>query len=651
MFRVHHIPVLVASMALLSACNTGSGSKDLALPQSLPLKQFAANEVTLRDSSEFAVRQQWDRNFMLSLDVDRLLYFFLDEPHRKGLTPYGSWESLDLKGHTLGHYLSAMSMLYAQTQDQEVKQRIDRVIEGMEECQQRLGTGMITAFRLDLLDECETQGTGWAPYYTLHKLLQGLLDAYAYGDQPKALQLATAMGDHCYNRMKSIQERGIDWKHNLDIMEVGGFGESMLNLYALTAKPEHLEVARFFHQMSKLTPAAAGRDELNHPSLLTQHRNRRSPNDDELHNMHHSNATIPQFLAAARDFELTGDSLYWRAADNFWHFVTEHRAYTNGTTGNFEHWNYGPDSLSMELDYRAGETCCTYNMIKLSNELFRLNPQAEYGHYVERALINDIMGTIYPETADFVYFHTQKPGSNKLYGINDQCFWCCTGSGMENPQRYVESIYFTDSVHLYVNLPIASNLDWQERGIKLHLDSDYPNPGKRTFTIDEGQGKFILCLRFPRWKVDHYLVMLNDKPYPVSPDHGYLCIENDWKAGDQLAIFTEYSLYFESLPDDRSYVSLFYGPMLMAADLGQVDSTLVHGTNNFYGGVPEPWLVKDTVPTLNCGREQLQDVFFRTDDDFTFQTEATTDGKRLTFVPLYRITDHRFAAYLVNNHQ
>jgi len=649
MFNIR-LSIILPILSLLASCNSGSDTKDLALPASLPLTQFSANEVTLRDSSEFAVRQQWDRNFMLSLDVDRLLYFFLDESHRKGLTPYGSWESLDLKGHTLGHYLTAMSMLYAQSEDAEVKQRIDRVVDGMEECQHRLGTGLITAFRLNLLDECETQGTGWAPYYTLHKLLQGLLDAYTYGGNQKALIMATAMGDHFYQRMVSIRERGIDWEHNLDIMEVGGFGESMLNLYALSSKQEHLDVARFFHQMSKLAPAAEGRDELNHPSLLTQHRNRRSPNDDPLHNMHHSNATIPQFLAAARDFELTGDSLYWRAADNFWHFVTEHRTYSNGCTGNFEHWNYGPDSLSMELDYRAGETCCTYNMIKLSNELFRLNPSAEYAQYVERALVNDILGTIYPETADFVYFHTQKPGSNKLYGVNDQCFWCCTGSGMENPQRYVESIYFADSMHLYVNLPIASNLDWQERGIRLHLDSDYPNPGKRTLVIDEGSGKFILCLRFPQYQVEHYLVMINDKPYPVSTDHGYLCFDREWTAGDKLEIYVEYPLYFESLADDASYVSLKYGPMVMAADLGAVDSSLVHGTNNFYGGVPEPWLVKDTIPELNCGRESLKDVFMLTDTDWTFVTEATADGHPLTFVPLYQITDHRFAAYLRNIH-
>lgn len=639
--------VLLAALGLLTACG-GSKQQPLCEPVTLPLVQFTANEVTLREGSDFAVRQQWDRNFLLSLDVERLLYFFVDPPHRQHLEPYGSWESLDLKGHTLGHYLTALSMLYAQQGDAEVKQRLDRVVEGMAECEQRLGTGLITAFRLDLLDECETQGTGWAPYYTLHKLLQGLLDAYTYGRNDHALELAVGMGNHSYDRMMSIRERGIDWEHNLDIMEVGGFGESMLNLYALTHEPKHLEVARFFHQRSKLEPAAEGRDVLHDPAHLAQHRSRRTPNDDALHNMHHCNATIPQFLAAARDFELTGDSLYWRAADHFWHFVTEHRTYSNGTTGNFEHWNYGPDSLSQELDYRAGETCCTYNLIKLSNELFRLHPQADYAAYVERALVNDILGTIYPETADFVYFHTQKPGSHKTYGVNDQCFWCCTGSGMENPQRYVESIYFADSTHLYVNLPIASNLDWKQRGIRLHLESDYPDPGPRTLTIDEGAGHFVLCYRFPQWQVEQYRVTVNDRPYPVKPEQGYLCIERDWKAGDRVSIHTPYALYFEPLADDPSYVSLLYGPLVLAADLGQVDSALVHVTNNFYGGVPELWLASDSVPVLDCSRSRLEQSFYPSEEGYPVRTSATTDGQTLEFVPLYRITDHRFAAYLRN---
>lgn len=187
--------VLLLPTVIMSACSVND-------EKNTPLSQFSANEVTLRNS-EFAERQQWDKNFMMSLDVDRLLYFFLDESNREGLESYGSWENADLKGHTLGHYLTAMSMLYAQDKDPEVQRRIDRAIDGMEECQKRLGTGLITAFRLDLLDECETQGTGWAPYYTLHKLLQGLLDAYTFGQNEKALRLASAMGDHFAERKKA----------------------------------------------------------------------------------------------------------------------------------------------------------------------------------------------------------------------------------------------------------------------------------------------------------------------------------------------------------------------------------------------------------------------------------------------------------------
>ena len=623
--------------ALISACSVEK-------EQFTPLTQFTAKEVTLRNS-DFADRQKWDKDFMLSLDVDRLLYFFLDESNRQANSPYGSWESADLKGHTLGHYLTAMSMLYAQDKDPMVKQRIDRAVYGMEQCQKRLGTGLITAFRLDLLDECETQGTGWAPYYTLHKLLQGLLDAYTFGQNQKALELATAMGDHFVQRKENIEKRGIDWAHNLDIMEVGGFSESMLNLYALSHKPEHLEVARFFHQMSKLKPAAEGRDELEDPTHLSQHRHRLTPNDDELHNMHHSNATIPQFLAAARDFELTGDSLYWRAADNFWHFVTEHRTYCNGTTGNFEHWNYGPDSLSMELDYRVGETCCTYNMIKLSNELFRLNPDASYASYIERALVNDIMGSIYPKSADFMYFHTQKPGSHKTFGINDSVFWCCTGSGMENHQRYVESIFFTDNEHLYVNLPIASNLNWNARGIILSLESAFPKDGKCVVRIDEGSADFTLFMRIPEW-CKEYEVSLNGQPIKTDVQKGYLQCKRTWKQGDALCFNCKMDLHAEPLADDNSMVALFHGPMVLAADLGEVEPARIHVTDNFYGGIPEPWQAKDDVPMLTGDISKPGEWLLPAEQPNTFKTTATSDRKELIFKPLYQITDNRFADYL-----
>ena len=634
------IPALLLGCHLFTSCSLPQSPAE---PQ-YPLHQFTASEVRLLPS-EFQTRQQWDSTFLLSLDVDRLLYYFLDEEHREGLEPYGAWEEMDIKGHTLGHYLTAMSMLYAQTGDEEVLRRVGRAVDGMEECQQRLGTGLITAFRLDLLDECETQGTGWAPYYTLHKLLQGLLDAYTFTGNDKALQMATRFGDHIVAREQSLRERGIDWNANLDIMEVGGFGESMLNLYALTQRPEHLEAARFFHQMSKLQPAAEGRDQLNDPVRLSQHRVRQSPNHDRYHNMHHSNATIPQFLTAARDFELTGDSLYWLAASNFWQMVVDHRTYSNGTTGCFEHWNYGPDSLLQELDIKAGETCCTYNMIKLSNELFRLHPDVRYADYVERALVNDIMGTIYPETADFTYFHTQQPGTFKTFGRNAECFWCCTGTGMESHQRYVESIYFTDGQRLYVNLPITSTLDWRERGIRLRLQSGFPYEGPATFTIEQGSGAFTLCVRVPFW-CKGYQVAVNGESVEADYADGYIMCERSWREGDEVTVTTVYPIRFEPLAGDSSVYSFFYGPMLMAADMGEAPQELIRVTDNFYGRVPDAYQSTADIPALPTSRGRLN-MFMEAMDAahpmwrFRFPNDETS----LPYLPLYQIHDRRFSAY------
>lgn len=604
------------------------------------LRMFTPNEVSINDS-EYKMREKWDTDFMMSLSPEKLLYHFYKIANIRcdsTITPYNGWEATDLKGHTLGHYITAMSLLYSHSKDKEVKRRIDTVIDELKLCQDSIGSGYLSAFPESMVTYCEDTGLGWAPYYTLHKILQGLIDVYNLTGNEKALEIADKFGDYVYNRTLRLTDKA-KWVRSLDIQEIGGFPDAMLNLYALTKKEKHLKAARFFHQESKLKPAQENRDILHGPHMKRK--------DYLFDNYFHANGTIPQFTAAAKDYELTGNEDYFQAAKNFWTMVVNHRTYCNGTTGFHEHWNYGPDSLSQELDIKAGETCCTYNMIKLSNELFRFERNSKYADYVERALINDIMGSIQPETSNFMYFHTQKAGGFKTFGRNKDVFWCCTGSGMENHQRYAESIYFGDNENsFYVNQFIASTIEWEDKGITISQTTDFPLSESSTLKIEKGTGYFTLYIRKPMW-CDGMTIKINGKKASAkAQDNGYIALTNNWKAGDIIDISLPMQLHLEPLKDNPKIAAILYGPIVLAGDLGKegVSQDLIVTTDYFYEEVPEAYQVKMEIPKLT-GKMKNLSWLKKVDGKLEFTTDATSDNSRITFRPLYQINDCRFADY------
>ena len=299
------------------------------LTKAQSVQRFCPSEVHLT-SGEMLQRQQWDEHYILSLDADRLLHHFRREcglEPQPNTIPYGGWESTDLRGHTLGHWLSALSLMAggqasSDVVKEEAQKRLSYTINELAACQQQRSklhpesAGYLSAFREQMLDVADNTGQGWAPYYTLHKILQGLLDAYRLTGNAQALDVAGKMGDYIYQRTTRLDEA--KWLKALDIMEVGGFAESMLNLYQLTKKQEHLVAGQRFQQMSKLVPAAHGVDSL-HIHVTD--------------NYHHANTTIPQFIAAKREYDVNGNPLMLDAAANFWDMVVEHRTYCNGTTG------------------------------------------------------------------------------------------------------------------------------------------------------------------------------------------------------------------------------------------------------------------------------------------------------------------------------
>lgn len=600
------------------------------------LKAFTEAHIT---GGRMKMLEEKDVAFIKSLDADRLLFHFrqlASVPNPEGVQSYGGWESTDLRGHTLGHYLTAMSIWYAQSGDREMLGRIQHVVEELSRCQQALGNGYISAFSDKALDRVEADGSGWAPYYTLHKILQGLLDAYAYTGNADALKAASWFGDYIYGRTTRLTDKE-KWHRNLDIMEIGGFAESMLNLYRFTQNDKHLQAGQFFQQMDKLEPSANGIDKLHEP--ITS-------------NYHHANSTIPQFVSAAREYELTGNGFMLRAARNFWDNVVGHRSYANGSTSFHEHWNLPPDQLSREMDVSVGETCCTNNLIRLSHDLFRFTRQSKYPEYVERATLNHIMGSMNPETANFMYFHTQLPGSYKTFARNTDVFFCCTGTGMENHVRYAQASYFADADTMYVCQYFPATVDWKEQDLTLRMETAFPEQESAKLHIEGNGSRATLKLRIPEW-CKKFKVKVNGKSVKSKQHDGFLIVTRQWQKNDCMEIALPMTIHYEALADAPDMIALYYGPILLAADLGKEGMEGIDITDNFYGGYPDHLKPTSPIPSLHLAgsagsptNERLSKSINKLPGKLEFETTATSDGTPLRLVPLYMANGFRFADYL-----
>ena len=585
----------------------------------------------------FKQAEDIDKKVILSIEPDRLLYTFRKNAglDPKGVKPYGGWEdpTIGLRGHTMGHYLTALSFWYAQSKEIKIKQRIDYLVSSLAVCQQKFGNGYLSAFPQSDVENFEKTGKGWAPYYTIHKILQGLLDAYQLGNNEQALVVARQLGNWLNSRPASISDIA-NWKKVLDFSEQGGIGEGLLNLYALTGDISYKNTAEFFEQKTKFDPAYRQLDVLN--QNITE-------------NFHHANATVPQFIGAERKFELTGDLYYLKAANFFWQQVALHRSFSNGTTGFHEHWNLGPDSLFKEAGLQAGETCVTYNMIKLSNDLFRMQPQAKYADFVERALYNDILSALNTKNGGMMYFHTQQPGGFKTFGKNLEVFWCCTGTGMEDHVRYAESIYFHDQENIYVNQYISSSVSWKAKGQTWQQNSYLPEKSKSIFIVKGKAANYSINLRVPYWVSDEMKVTINGRViHTEKADNGYITITRRWKNDDTIEVNMPMSFHLDAMPDAPKYASLMLGPLVLAADPGlpPVPDTLVMTTDYFYGKIPEAYDKKVAMPQITGSTKNFEWLNKVKNHPLFFFTNNTNTGQQLKFMPLYMINNQRFASYL-----
>ncbi|MFH0176962.1 beta-L-arabinofuranosidase domain-containing protein [Streptomyces cacaoi] len=534
-----------------------------AVPATWAVHPFPLDQVTLGDSV-FRRKRDLMLDYARAYPADRILAVFRANAglDTRGARPPGGWETADgnLRGHYGGHFLTLVSQAYADTREAALKTKLDQLVAALGECQQALAEhgspkpshpGYLAAYpetQFILLESYTTYPTIWAPYYTCHKIMRGLLDAHTLAGNAQALAIASKMGDWVHSRLGRLPKAQLERMWSIYIAgEYGGMNEVLADLHALTGRAEHLAAARCFDNTALLDACAGDRDILEG---------------------RHANQHIPQFTGYARLFDHTGDEKYTTAARNFWHMVAGPRTYSLGGTGQGEMFR-ARNAIAATLGDDNAETCATYNMLKLSRQLFFLEPDPAYMDHYERGLTNHILAsrrdaasTVGPEVT---YFVGMGPGVVREY---DNTGTCCGGTGMENHTKYQDSVYFrsADGNAVYVNLYLASTLRLPERGLVIEQASTYPAEGVRTLTFREGGGTLDLKLRVPSWATAGFTVAVNGVRQQAQAVPGsYLTLSRNWRRGDRVTVSAPYRLRVERALDDPTVQSLFHGPVLLVA--------------------------------------------------------------------------------------
>lgn len=596
----------------------------------MPARQFPPQDVHLL-KSPFRHAMKMDEQFILCLDPDRLLSGFRSEA---GLKPkarkYGGWESSGLAGHTLGHYLSAASRMYQDTGNRRFLERVNYVVAQLAECQQANGNGYVAAipkgkqiFGGVAKGQIKTGGFslngGWSPWYTIHKELAGLIDAYRFCHNSQALVVATNLANWVYHTTRNLSPA--QWQKML-ICEYGGMNEALANLYGLTGDRRYLVLAEKFYDNAVLAPLAAGHDDLTGK---------------------HDNTQTPKIVGAARIYELTGQPRYADLAKFYWQRVALHRSFVIGGSGDGEYF-FATNQWLSHLNAAGPETCPAYNMLKLTLHLFEWSPSAGYMDYYERALYNHILASQDPETGMFVYLMSLQSGGFKTYSTPFNSFWCCCGTGMENHSRYNQAIYLHGKHSLYVNLFIASKLSWSRKGLRLRQDTQFPDQDTTRLRFGcEHPVKLALKIRWPGWAKSPPQIWINGEEqtvrgHPVS----YITLDRQWHSGDVVKVRLPMSLHTVPLPGTTHWLAVLYGPIVLAGELG---------TN----GMPaDPYARSQTkflkwpavpVPVLVADQGTLLQHIHATGQPLTFRTRDVGRPHEVTLVPFYDTQHQRYTVY------
>lgn len=586
-------------------------------PQPFPLSDVRISAGPFRQAMDA------DQKYLDFLLADRMLHSFrVTAGLPSSAEPLGGWEKPDneVRGEfTGGHILTALALMYASTGDEKFKAKGDYMVAELAKCQKALGGGYLGAYPTEFYDRLRAERKVWAPFYVLHKIIAGHLDMYTHCGNEQALGVAENVARWAGNWTKPLSA---DHMQRVLNNEHGGMLEVLLNLHATTGKQEYLNIANRFEHKRIVAPLAEGRDELKGV---------------------HANTTIPKITGVARRYELVGAARDRAIANYFWSQIVHHRMYANGGTSCDEHWRTDPDRLASELTNTTCECCCAYNMLKLTRHLYGWTADPKHFDYYERVLFNHRLGTINPEDGAMMYFMPLASGYWKFYNSPLNTFWCCTGTGVEEYAKLGDSIYWRDANGIFVNLFIASEVRWKEKGILLKQETRFPEEERTTFSIETPKpANFTLRIRVPYWATSGITVRVNGKQVTVAASaSSYVTLKRTWQNGDRVEVELPMSQHIEAIPDDPSLQAMMYGPLVLHGRLGSEGLS----KEMMYGGfstklVGAPVAVPEIVSDKNHPTSWVERV---KNEPLTFR--AVGQSQPITLVPFYKLWGERFATY------
>lgn len=559
-------------------------------------------------------RENMDRTleYLRFIDVDRLLY-----NHRvnhglstQGAQPCGGWEAPDFefRTHSQGHFLSGWAQAWALTGESVFEENAAYMVTELAKCQAAdagFNDGYLSGFPESDFDTVETGERKGVPYYCLHKTLAGLLDVWQTMDNAEAEEVLLALagwvdwrtGRLSYDQMQTTLQ-----------IEFGGMNAVLTDIYQQTGDNRWLTAAQRFDHADVIDPLASGEDQL---SGL------------------HANTQVPKMVGCAREYKATGTQRYLDIAVNFWDIVTDAHTYVIGGNSEAEHFR-APYAIAQYLDEDTCESCNTYNMLKLTRELFTIDPaRVAYADYYENALLNQMLGQQDPESSHghVTYFTPLNPGGRRGVGpawgggtwsTDYDSFWCCQGTGLEIHTRLMEAIYFHDDAGLYVNLFIPSSLEWTDRGVTLTQTTDFPASDTVTLRVDGTGGEWALRVRIPGW-TSGATISINGQTQNVAAEPGtYATLQRTWADGDTVTVHLPMSVRLLATPDDEQVQAVTYGPVVLSGAYGDDD----------LGG---------QLPSLDT------DSITATNTSLTFT--ATANGASVTLIPFYECHHENYTVY------
>lgn len=518
---------------------------------SAELRMLSYGEIRLKDP--FLIRSmELEKEYLLSLDADRLLAGFRETAGKKTKAMlYPGWESTEIRGHTMGHYLTALSQLWAYEHDPEILDRIGEIIEGLADCQRE--DGYLCAFPEVLFDRVEQKEPAWVPWYTMHKIISGVTAVYRLCGLQKAYKIMKGLADWAAARILSWSD---EVRETVLAVEYGGMNDCLYDVYKITGDPIYAKAAAGFDEMPLFKAIAEGKDVL-----------------DGLH----ANTTIPKILGGLKRYDVLKEKepFYLEVAERFWDMVVHHHTYITGGNSEWEHFGQ-PDILDGERSACNCETCNTYNMLKLTSLLFRLTGKKKYADYDERTYINAILSSQNHETGMTTYFQPMASGYFKVYSRPYDNFWCCTGTGMENFTKQCEGICYAGEDILYINRYVSSDIEWKEKGLRIELEAGLLTEQPlsiRVYGNSEKIGGWKIAVRVPEWTAEEPRISCSSEVHRIYEEEAgdYFLFEGQSADGGEISIDFPMQIQVHGLPDASNVVAFTYGPFVLSADMGIED--------------------------------------------------------------------------------